>query len=94
MLDSTRISPLNDALVLSTAIAVEEYEKYGGVLSKDSKFGEDPLLDTAKSSARTDSFMQQFSLDIIFHQLCNGNTLLFEQALQYFIDLTKSLNAS
>ena len=89
----TFILPSIDMLPTSEE-AVLAYEREGGHLSLPEVFGTDLLARNQQlKKLRSDNFNAAYpSFDVIFHCLVNGNYYPFKEGLQYFIDLTSSLN--
>ena len=59
-------------------------------------FGVDPIADNQqKCSTRMSSFTEYYpSFDLIFHQVVNGNDSIFQEALEFFIDITYRLSST
>ena len=89
----TFILPSIDMLPTSEE-AVLAYEREGGHLSLPEVFGTDLLAGNQQlQKLRSDNFNATYpSFDVIFHCLVNGNCYPFKESLQYFIDVTSSLN--
>ena len=87
----TFILPSIDMLPTSEE-AVFAYEREGDLLSLPEVFGND-LLSGNQQLQNFDNFNAAYpSFDVIFHCLVNGNHYPFKEGLQYFIDLTTTLN--
>lgn len=89
----TFILPSVDMLPTSEE-AVAAYEREGGRLTVPEVFGIDLLAGNQQlQQLRLDNFKAAYpSFDAIFHSLVNGNYYPFKDGLQFFIDLTKTLN--
>lgn len=89
----TFILPSIDRLPTSEE-AVLAYEREGGHLTLPEVFGTDLLSGNQQlQNLRFDNFNAAYpSFDVIFHCLVNGNQYPFKEGLQYFIDLTTTLN--
>lgn len=74
--------------------AVLAYEREDGHLSLPEVFGTDLLSGNQQLQKLCfDNFNAAYpSFDVIFHCLVNGNHYPFKEGLQYFIDLTTTLN--
>ena len=92
MLENCRISPLNAEDVPTTANIVSDYERIGGVLAHDIKFGVDPLDRKPAASTREQLFLQRFDFNVIFHSLANRDNLPLKEAITAFIDITIRLS--
>ena len=78
----------------TAAEAVAAYENQGGHLTCPEPYGVDLLANhPGLQQQRLMQLLLRFSsFDTIFHHLVNGQPRLFQEGLQYFIDLTISLN--
>ena len=76
--------------------AVQAYRNTTGVLTDPSPYGNDPLAqDSTKKDLRMQAFHDRFpSFDAIFHDLVNGNSAVFKQALLFFIDITRRMSCT
>lgn len=83
---------ISQSLLPTTEAAVQMYEEQGGVLTYWPEFGEDPLTIEALQQERQDYFEKFFpNYDIIFQRLAIGESLLFQNAVKLFRDLTFQL---
>lgn len=75
--------------------AADEYRSNGGRLTDPDHIIKDPLFnDAAKIEIRLHTFVKRYpSFDTIFHNLVNGNNVMFKDALKFFIDVTFRLAA-
>ena len=96
MRKNNKVFTLPQPSILPTvADAVAAYEGEGGHITYTEPYGVDLLANhPSLQQQRTMQFLSRFSsFDTIFYHLVNGEPQLFKQGLQYFIDLTISLNA-
>ena len=95
MNQSSNAKKINLNLLPSSSQAVQIYTSSGGVLTEPYQFGIDPIACVGKKLIRHTSFTQKFpSFDHIFHEVVNGNSSPFKNALIFFIDITKRLSLS
>ncbi len=72
--------------------AVEMYRSDGGSLSEPTLFGVDPLAsDLRKQNIREQSFLKSYSFENLFYKVSNGHGEPFQQALKYYINITRRL---
>ena len=78
--------------------AADEYRMNGGRITDPDTCStfKDPLLhDAAKVDIRLHAFLKRYpSFDTIFHNLVNGNKIMFKEALMFFIDINFRLTVS
>jgi len=94
MLQDDRTKTLPSGSLPAPADAVQLFQNAGGNLTSHSSFGEDPLLDDAdKQDIRKTAFSEKYpSFEPIFCTLVNGNSLLFRDSLNFYIDITYRLS--
>lgn len=95
MSNNNKAFPLPQRGILPTAAdAVAVYENQGGHLTCPEPYGVDLLANhPGLQQQRLMQLLSRFSsFDTIFHHLVNGQPRLFQEGLQYFMDLTISLN--
>lgn len=96
MRNNNKTFPLPQPGILPTvADAVAAYEGQGGHLTSPEPYGIDLLANhPGLQRQRRMQFLSRFSsFDTIFHHLVNGEPRLFQEGLQYFLELTILLNA-
>lgn len=88
-----RAAAIDTSLVPTASEAVSSFHATGGRLQLLSKFGEDPLDGhTSLQQNREEAFVSRFpSFEPIFHQVSNGDSTPFKEAIIFFIDLTNRL---
>lgn len=91
-----RASPIPLSILPTPNQAVQAYRSNQGNLTDPEPFGSDPLsADDQKKQIRYDAFVQKYpDIPSIFHQVVNGNTSLFREALLSFVDITYRLTHS
>lgn len=72
------------------------YADAGGTLTDPSPFGSDPIADCPeKIGTRDRSFTDRYpSASDLFHEVVNGTSHNFKQALLFYIDITRRLSLS
>ena len=87
---NNRVTPIPPNTLPSPNEAVKLYRSNQGHLTDPEQFGSDPLVsDDRKREIRRNAFVQKFP--DIFHQVVNGNTSTFREALLSYIDITHRL---
>lgn len=88
-----RVTPIPPNTLPSPSEAVQLYRCNQGHLTDPEQFGSDPLVsDDRKREIRRNAFVQKFpDIPNIFHQVVNGNTSTFREALLGYIDITHRL---
>ncbi|XP_070556173.1 uncharacterized protein [Ptychodera flava] len=86
---NNRIARLTDDVIPSVDDAVIMYERAGGSLTRESRFGDDPLKDDQHKISRREQLhhQQAHSFEYIFGRLVNGDCEPFETAIVSFITL-------
>lgn len=76
--------------------ASQAYRNRVGILTDPAPFGSDPLeQDSVRKGLRMQVFHDRFpSFDAIFHELVNGNSSSFRDALLFFIDITRRMSST
>lgn len=94
MLKNNKARMIDPRVIPTSDQAVQLYEQNGGRLTEPVQFGRDPLeCDAMKKTIREQAFQEKYpSLDLMFHQLVNGDTTLFQQALKFYISTTHRLS--
>lgn len=95
MTNNNRAFPLPQGGILPTAAdGVAAYENQGGHLTYPEPYGVDlPSNHPVLQQQIPMQLLSRFSsFDTIFHHLVNGQPKFFQEGLQYFMDLTISLN--
>ena len=94
MLKNNKARMIDPRVIPTSDQAVQLYEQNGGRLTEPVQFGRDPLeCDAIKKTIREQAFQEKYpSLDLMFHQLVNGDTTLFQQALKFYISTTHHLS--
>ena len=84
---------IDHSLVMTTPEAYRAYTACGGKLTTESVYGEDPLSHRPELVAQRESqFKIRYpSFEPILHTLVNGDNHLFQEGLQYYIQLTFTL---
>ena len=90
--NNNRAAHLLADMIPTTMEAVRLYEANGGRLNRESYFGVDPLRDREEKMASRERIFQERNppFDIIFNELVNGNSTLFEEPIITFIDISHS----
>ncbi len=93
MLQDNRSKRINPTLLPDPIPAADMYRSQGGRLTDPEPYGLDPIGgDPVKVYIRLKAFFEKFhSFDSIFNQLVNGRPQMFEEALLFYINVTKRL---
>ena len=93
---NNRAQRLSLSMLPSVEQAVQMYRDNVGTLTDPTSFGIDPLADNSeKKKIRERAFNSSYPCyDTIFHDLVNGITAPFKNALLFYIDVTKRLSRS
>ena len=93
MIETKRTVNLIEPLIPTTPEAVRMYEELGGTLTRDSRFGYDPLGAVEHTyESRLVLFQQnQPTGKELFRNIVHGDFFLLERAVEYFYRLTIDL---
>ena len=96
MMVDNRVKSIDVGILPTPEEAVQMYENAGGSITDPGCFGIDPLAQHPdKSRIRETSFSDRYpSISDIFHDVVNGNSARFKQALVFCIDITKRLSST
>ena len=91
-----RTKRISLSLLPSAEGIAQQYRNSGGHVTDAIMFGLDPIANNVhKCFIRMSTFTEYYpSFDMIFHQVANGNDVIFQEALIFFIDVTHRLSAS
>lgn len=92
---NNQVMPIDVTLVPDTDDAVEMYQSHGGHITRDNRFGHDPLgtrEDLMK--IREERFYDQYpNFEETFHSVVNFDYSIFRSSLLYLIALSSQLEA-
>ena len=91
---TSRVHPLNSAMIPSVEDAIQMYTDAGGTLTRDSSFGIDPLAssDALINLRETEFIRDNPTFDEIYSNIINGDGSLMVRAVLSLINVTRNLS--
>ncbi len=96
MLSNNHAKPIDQRLLPSVAGAVQQYQQHGGQLTDPWMVGKDPLDGNSyKYGVRHEAFSEKYpTFQDIFSKVVNGDRSTFEDALKFYIDITRRISST
>lgn len=91
---TSRVHPLNSAMIPSVEDAIQMYTDAGGTITRDSSFGIDPLAssDALINLRETEFIRDNPTFDEIYSNIINGDGSLMVRAVLSLINVTRNLS--
>ena len=91
---TSRVHPVNSAMVPSVEDAIQIYMNAGGTITRDSSFGIDPLAssDALISQRETEFIRNNCTFQEIYSNVINEGGSLMASAVLSFINIAKNLS--
>ena len=89
---TSRVHPLNSAMIPSVEDAIQMYTDAGGTITRDSSFGIDPLAssDALINQRETEFIRDNPTFDEIYSNIINGDGSLMVRAVLSLINVTRN----